>query len=127
MAIEHVENRIPFACLAPTIDQQLPSDNIRIDRDDAAVHPHDGYTPISFELRTGTPTRLGPYPREAQAAYLLSRVLDHIIDDRLEQEERQKQAEEFDNSLQPLLMAMLEPPRGYARGDYCGAYSICIR
>jgi hypothetical protein len=127
MAIEHVEGRVPFACQTPPMGQQLPSDSVRINQDEAAVHPSDGYTPISFELRGGTPTRLGPYPREAQAAYLLSQVLDHIIDENLDEEARQRQAEEFDNSLQSLLMAMLEPLRGYARGDYCGAYSICMR
>lgn len=127
MAIEHVESRTPFVCQTPPMNQQLPSDGIRIDQDDAAVHPSDGYIPISFELRSGTPTRLGPYPREAQAAYLLSQVLDHIIDDNLDEEARQRQAEELDNSLQSLLIAMLEPLSGYARGDSCGAYSICMR
>jgi hypothetical protein len=127
MAIEHVESRIPFAYQTPPMDQKLPSDSVRLDQNDADVHPSDGYTPISFELRCGTPTQLGPYPREAQAAYLLSQVFCYIIDDNLEQEEGQQQAEELDNSLQSLLMAMLEPPRGYARGDYCGAYSICMR
>jgi hypothetical protein len=127
MAIKHVESRTPFACQTPPIDQQLPSDSVRIDQDDAIVHPSDGYTPISFELRSGTPTRLGPFPREAQAAYLLSRVLEHIIDDNFEHGARQQQAEEFDNSLQSLLIAMLEPSSGYARGDYCGAYSISMR
>jgi len=127
MAIEHVESRIPFACQTPPMDQQLPSDSVRIDKDNTAVHPSDGYTPVSFELHNGAPTRLGPYPREAQAAYLLSQVLDHIINENLDEQARQQQAEELDNSLQSLLMAMLEPLSGYARGDYCGAYSICMR
>jgi hypothetical protein len=90
MAIEHVESRIPFACQTPPMDQQLPSDSVMINQDEAAVHPSDGYTLISFELCGGTPTRLGPYPREAQAAYLLSRVLDHIIDENLDEEARQR-------------------------------------
>jgi len=127
MAVEHVESRIPFACQTPPMDQQLPCDIVRIDQGDTAVHPSDGYTPISFDLRSGTPTRLGPYPQEAQAAYLLSLVLDHIIDENLDEKARQQQAEEFDNSLQSLLMAMLDPLSGYSRGDYCGAYSICVR
>lgn len=126
MAIEYAESRTPFACPTPPIDQQLPSDSVRIDQSDAAVHPSDGYTPICFELCSGTPTRLGPYPREAQAAYLLGRVLDHIVDENLDEEARQRQADELDNSLQSLLMAMLEPLSGYARGDYCGAYAICM-
>jgi hypothetical protein len=120
MAIEYVESRILLACQAPPMDQQLPSDSVRINQDEAAVHPSDGYTPISFELRGGTPSRLDPYPRETQAAYLLSRVLDHIIDENLDEEARQRQGEEFDNFLQSLLMATLEPLSGYARGDYLG-------
>lgn len=127
MAIEHVEIRTPFACQTPPMDHQLPLDSIRLGQDDATVNSSYGDTQISFELRSGTPTRLGPYPREAQAAYLLSQVLDHILDGKLEQGKRQQQAEDFDGSLQSLLMAMLEVPRGYARGDYCGAYSICMR
>jgi hypothetical protein len=126
MAIEHVERRLPFACQAPHLNHQLPSHGTKSGQASAAGYNSDGYKPISFELRSGTPTHLGPYPREAQAAYLLSQVLDHIVDENVEPDTRQQQGEGLDQSLQSILMSTLQPI-GYSQGDYCGAYSTSMR
>ncbi len=124
MALEHVESRLPFACQTPTLDQQLPLDSSVEVRYIKSLYNSGRHIPISFELNTESST-LGPYSRSAQATYLLDQVLNHIIDEKANQESKRRNADKIDQSLQSLLLSMLRPV-GFPRGDYCGPYSTCM-
>lgn len=125
IAIEDLESDIPFACRTPNLNDRLPLNIVVPEQvlDISAFQDGQITSPYSISSQL---IEYWIYAQAAQAAYLLTMVIEWILDKKTPLILKQIQAEDLDNRLQSLMMSIIQQPR-INDFDACGPYSICVR
>jgi hypothetical protein len=104
----------------PRADDELPLEAADVDRP-----THRRFTNIRHLASTQSTSGIGPFGREAQATYLLSRVLDFVNPARLPLA-MPKEVLILDTELQAFLSGLVSECAGIWT-ICCGAIAMCIR
>ena len=125
IALENLHIKPVFACKSPNLNDRLPLNMTAPDQLLGKSNSSDMRITV-VNAHASQMAEYWLYAQAAQAAYLLSLVIEWILDEATPLNTKQIEAKELDNSIQSFIVSLLQQPR-IRDFDGCGPYSICVR
>lgn len=110
-----------FATLLLSEDKWLPADDDIWDR---AVESDSAIVPLPVSMSTNI--KVGAFARQAQAAHLLGRVLQHVHEPTTNDEFNREERDQLERTLHSL-SKILAMEISETAADLCGAIGMCNR